>query len=182
MADRPTAPPRLPWKRDEYGGFTAMPNGEHAPKQRAHLWQPDPPSWAPNTLTSWHWLVDWPDRFRKSGECWLRQEAADAATEAWWAGIAEANDRERALRPYELFAERLFGGGRAEWHLIELTTAPYDELMKIMAKCRRDGAGSGFAKEIEAVMGTLSKEFHRRRLAGETDRPRRPGQWDVRGN
>jgi len=75
------------------------------------------------------------------------------------------NERERSQAPYKLFRDRLFGKGKADWHLIDLEHAPYEELMKIMSACKH-GEGETYPEATAEVVTILSREFFRRRSAG----------------
>jgi hypothetical protein len=171
---------RLPWQRAVDGSFAAYPNGATFPRQRAHVWLSYPPANEPQRAPEWRWLVEWDVRFTERGNAASKQAAADAATAAWWSGIALALDRERTQEPFRLFLERLHGEGRADWHLFDIEAAPYDALMHVMAECQRNRDGDRH-DAITAVIARLSTEFYRRRLAGSVESQRAARTWDVTG-
>lgn len=74
---------RLEWERDNRGGFFAMlPGGTLAAQ-----------AWLVFTEGEWWWRVLWPHRFDRVGHSVDKQQAADAATEAWNELVATTTER-----------------------------------------------------------------------------------------
>jgi hypothetical protein len=72
---------RLPWRRHPTGdGFIAYPEGEDHPGRCAIIRHAPEGALAP----AWIWYVSWPKWFKVSQRAATRQDAADAATLAWW--------------------------------------------------------------------------------------------------
>ena len=84
-----TEPPRLPWQRHPLHGYIAYPHGPELAHHYAMIW-PDPG--LPGAGRGWCWTARIgyrePERnlrggVYRHGASASRQEAADAATEAW---------------------------------------------------------------------------------------------------
>src|SRR5690348_9894407 len=80
------AAPRLPWKRNPSSGFIAYPDGEAHPDRFATV----APAINLGGNDIWRWATNYGGA-RRSGEAATKQDAADAATEAWPSMPAEAD-------------------------------------------------------------------------------------------
>lgn len=153
-------PTRLKWRK-ENGRFASYPMGLIHPDRLAIVQQKEH---LPNSAP-WFWQATWPGWFSAHGNCISKQEAADLATQAWWAGVATHIPRDidaevdvivaRALvlpPPNSLFAE----------------DSKY--LRKVLGTIRRlheqEMRADALPAPLKNLVSTLSEELYRRRLRG----------------
>ena len=153
------ATPRLKWIREK-DRFAAYPVGHDKPRRAAFIW--------PNTARtgSWAWTTIWDGWFAESGTGETKQEAADAATGAWWRLVATDIPRDVETEVAVLVARALvmpppnslFSEDRD--YLVKLNRA-------LAALYAADLRGERLPPPIKNLMENLSAELYRRRINTE---------------
>lgn len=156
---------RLPWRRSPGGGFVAYPEGERRADRMAEITR------ANDGGPDWHWRVLY-DIAARWGAADTRQQAADAATEAWAGTMAEAARLEAdaaAELELEIACAVAAVDGDAR-RLGDIAAAPYSRLIRANRHLRRhleaalrDGHDTG---PVEAVLRAVSDELASRRRRG----------------
>ena len=151
-------PARLKWRKEQ-DRFAAYPVGTEHLDRCVFL--------RPNTtrVDSWLWGVSWPGWFITNGIASDRQEAADAATNAWWAAVATPIPRNVDLEIDILLARVLVVPPPNH-----LYSEGSDFLRKLMHSLRRqyetEMRAETTPRQVADMMANLSAELFRRREAG----------------
>jgi len=161
---------RLKWRKEQTR-FTAYPVGLDHPERCAFV--------HPNVgrFGSWIWGIGWPGWFSNNGFGNSKQEAADAATDAWWVAVATPLPRDVDLEIDVLIARVL---------VVPPPNHLYGEsaefLRKLMQGLRRQYEAEMRAettpRQVADLMGNLSAELFRRRQAGQSE-PKDEYSWRV---
>lgn len=161
---------RLKWRKEQ-NRFSAYPVGLEHPERCAFV-QPNV-----GRHDSWLWAVSWPGWFSNNGFGNSKQEAADAATDAWWAAVATPIPRDVDLEIDILLARVLVVPPPN--HLYGETS---DFLRKLMHSLRRQYEAEMRAettpRQVADLMANLSAELFRRREAGLSE-PKDEYTWRV---
>jgi hypothetical protein len=149
---------RLPWQRDGKGGFIAYPEGEQF-KDRVATIRFDQTSSVP-----WHWWISY-DAAKKSDHAYTKQQAADAATDAWPKMKAEAARLAAAAAEAEALhgkVRRMMRTGDVPLGEFGIETSSSDHLRRIIAIAQEVGGLDGPGKPL---VHASSAELFRRRTA-----------------
>lgn len=154
-------PARLNWHKSE-NGFRAYPVGALQPHRFAEI--------GPNIGRhgSWSWTVMWDGWFNQDGTCQGKQEAADAATEAWWRLVQTDIPRDTETEIAVIAARVLVMPPPNS-----LYSESADFLRALMQTLRMqyeaDMRAERVPRPVSDLMGNLSAELFRRRLNGESE-------------
>lgn len=162
-------PARLKWQR-MVDGFEAYPIGRHVPGRGARIWKSgsgfNTDLMPHRAYENWAWSVSWEGWFSSSGFAESKQDAADRATEAWWASVDTEVPRDVDLEvaviaarvpvrpiPNSLLSEDAKFLQSVMWHLNTVHGA--------------DLAQGKAPVAVKEAVERLSEELFRRRQAGE---------------